>query len=118
MKTLKIFLLLFTAVTFLKAQTPYPASAQQKPILINGATIHVGNGQVINNGAIAFEGGKITYVGAATSAPSDKAKYDVIDATGKQIYPGFILPNSSVGLEEVSSVNATIDTREGGELNP
>ncbi len=117
--TIKYFLLavlLFAAKLY--AQTPYPANAQQKPVVIVGGKIHVGNGQVIENGAIAFEAGKLTYVGSAASAPADKTKYDVIDATGKQIYPGFILPNSQVGLLEVSAVRATADFDEIGDFNP
>jgi imidazolonepropionase-like amidohydrolase len=119
MNTLKLFLItvLFVAAK-LAAQTPYPAGPQQKPMLISGGTIHVGNGQVIENGAIAFDGGKLTYVGAASGAPADKSKYDVIDAGGKQIYPGFIIPNSQLGLEEISSVRATIDFGEHGDFNP
>src|SRR5436189_47802 len=59
-----------------QTQIPTPASAQQKPMMITGATIHVGNGQTIENGTVAFENGKLTYVGAASSAPSDQSKYD------------------------------------------
>lgn len=112
-----IILTLFVSALKLSAQTPYPANPQQKPILINGATIHIGNGQVITNGVVAFENGKINYVGAANAAP-DKSKYDVIDANGKQVYPGFILPNSQIGLEEVASLRATLDSKEVGEFNP
>ena len=111
-----IFLLFLSAR--LLAQVPYPAGAQQKPILISGGTIHVGNGLVIENGAVTFEAGKLTYVGAASSMPTDKSKYDVIDAVGKQIYPGFVLLNSQVGLVEVSSVRATVDADEQGDFNP
>jgi len=119
MKMLKLSLviILFVAAN-LNAQTPYPAGPQQKPVLINGATIHVGNGQVVENGTLAFEAGKLTYVGPSAGAPADKSKYDVIDASGKQIYPGFIMPNSQLGLEEISSVRATIDFSEHGDFNP
>ena len=67
-----------------------PAPAQTKPIIITGATIHVGNGQVINNGYIAFDKGKITAIGKGAPANSNGA--DIVDATGKQVYPGFICP--------------------------
>jgi imidazolonepropionase-like amidohydrolase len=118
MKTLLNILLVLATICSLQAQTPYPAIPQQKPVVITGASIHLGNGQVITNGAVSFNAGKITYVGSASGAPSDKNKYDVIDASGKQIYPGFILPNSQVGLEEVSSIRATLDSDEAGEFNP
>jgi imidazolonepropionase-like amidohydrolase len=118
MKALLKYFLLLLIVSKLNAQTPYPAEPQQKPVLITGATIHVGNGQVLVNGAIAFDAGKLTYVGSVSGAPADRTKYDVIDATGKQVYPGFILPNSRVGLQEVSSVRATLDSDEIGDFNP
>jgi hypothetical protein len=37
---------------------------------------------------------------------------------GKQVYPGLILSSSNLGLVEVSSVRATSDVREIGDLNP
>ncbi|HEY3429753.1 MAG TPA: amidohydrolase, partial [Cyclobacteriaceae bacterium] len=112
------YILLLLLSTTAYAQVPTPAPAQQKPVIITGAAVHVGNGQTINGGVVVFENGKLTYVGAAASAPSDKSKYDVIDAAGKHIYPGFIMTNSQLGLEEISSVRATLDSDEAGELNP
>lgn len=102
----------------LTAQVPVPAQPQQKPVLIIGATLHTASGQPVNNGAIAFENGKITYVGSASAAPSNRSAFDVIDATGKHIYPGFILPNSRIGLQEIESIRATVDSDEAGDFNP
>jgi imidazolonepropionase-like amidohydrolase len=75
---------------------------------MNGVA-HLGNGEVIENSAIAFENGKITMVVDATVARIDGSKYETVDISGKHVYPGFILPNTSLGLVEVESVNATID---------
>ena len=48
---------------------PYcPAPAQKETIALTNATIHVGNGQVIKNGTVVFNNGKITEVGAAVTA--------------------------------------------------
>jgi imidazolonepropionase-like amidohydrolase len=94
-----------------------PAKPQTKPIVITGATIHVGNGQVINNGYIAFDKGKITGIGQG--AAPDMAGYDVINATGKQVYPGFIAPVTTLGLVEVEEgARGTVDDTETGDLNP
>ncbi|WP_419702001.1 amidohydrolase family protein [Mucilaginibacter sp. NFX135] len=94
-----------------------PAKPQIKPVVITGATIHIGNGQVINNGYITFVKGKITAVGEGT-APS-VADADIIDATGKQIYPGFIAPMTTLGLIEIEEgARGTVDDTETGELNP
>lgn len=115
----KIFAFIFLMATMVVvAQVPTPAPAQSKPILVVGATIHTGTGQVIENGAVAFENGKLTYVGVAASAPSDRTKYEVINAQGKHVYPGFILTNSILGLIEIESFRATADNNETGTFNP
>lgn len=91
-----------------------PAPAQSGSIQITGADIHIGNGDFIENGAINFEEGKITYVGEMGNAPkADKT----IDASGKQLFPGFIAPNTNLGLVEFSAVKATVDYAEIGENN-
>ena len=94
-----------------------PAPAQNKPVIITGATVHVGNGQVINNGYIAFDKGKITAIGEG--APANTSGADVIDASGKQVYPGFICPVTSLGLVEIEEgARGTVDDAETGEINP
>ncbi|WP_428328244.1 amidohydrolase family protein [Mucilaginibacter sp.] len=109
-------LLLSTILTYGQANIS-PAKAQSKPIVISGGTIHIGNGQVINNGYIAFDKGKITAIG--TGAAPANAGADVIDATGKQIYPGFICPVTTLGLIEIEEgARGTVDDEETGELNP
>jgi imidazolonepropionase-like amidohydrolase len=94
-----------------------PAPAQTKPVIITGATIHVGNGQVINNGYITFDKGKITAIGEGSPANTNGA--DVVDATGKQVYPGFICPVTTLGLIEIEEgARGTVDDSETGEINP
>ncbi len=106
--------MLGTALAFGQANIS-PAKPQSKPILITGATIHVGNGQVIENGYIAFDKGKITAIGSGT-APNASFS-EVISANGKQLYAGFIVPVTTLGLVEFESVRATIDNEEVGDLN-
>ncbi|MGB3075352.1 MAG: amidohydrolase, partial [Chitinophagales bacterium] len=98
------------------AQRIAPVGAQTVPVVITGATIHVGNGQVIENGAIAFSAGKITYVGAASGAPVAGAT--IIEAKGKQVYPGFIAPRTNIGLNEIEAARTTNDYAEVGDFNP
>ena len=94
-----------------------PARAQTKPVIITGATIHVGNGQVINSGYIAFDKGKITAIGEGAAPNINGA--DVVDGTGKQVYPGFICPITTLGLVEIEEgARGTVDDSETGELNP
>jgi len=109
-------LLLGTILAYGQA-TISPAPPQTKPVIISGATIHVGNGQVINNGYIAFDKGKITAIGEGTPANTNGA--DMIDATGKQVYPGFICPVTTLGLIDVEEgARGTDDVEETGEINP
>src|SRR5438132_10151052 len=103
----KTFLTLSTILllTTLRSQeTISPAPKQSQPIVITNATIHVGNGQVINNGSIVVVDGKITAVGANITPP---AGAKTVNAQGKQVYPGLILANSNLGLVDVNSVRAT-----------
>ncbi|UKJ07470.1 amidohydrolase family protein [Solitalea lacus] len=97
------------------AQTPAPAPVQSKPVAIVGATVHIGNGEVINNASVVFENGKIVSVGNAASVTNEAT---IIDAKGKHVYPGLIAPNTTLGLVEVESVRATIDEAEVGYINP
>jgi imidazolonepropionase-like amidohydrolase len=119
MKKLALFiggLLLSINLVYAQANIS-PAPAQAKPIVITGGTIHVGNGTVINNGYIAFDKGKITAIGEGSPANSSGA--DMIDATGKQIYPGFICPVTTLGLVEIEEgAKGTVDDSEIGDFNP
>ena len=119
MKTKNILLIIFAASFNLAvAQVPTPAKPQAEAILLKGGVAHLGNGEVINNSLIAFDQGKLTLVADATSSKIDIAGYKVIDVSGKHVYPGFILPNSPVGLEEVSAIRHMSDYDETGEFNP
>jgi imidazolonepropionase-like amidohydrolase len=104
----------FTAAVFAQDDV-YPAAKQSKKTAIVGATVHVGNGQVIENGTVVFDNGKIVYAGDAAAAPKVE---NTIDAKGKQVYPGLILPSSNLGLQEISGVRGSTDINEIGEFNP
>jgi imidazolonepropionase-like amidohydrolase len=93
--------------------------AQPKSILIMNGTAHIGNETIIQNSVIGIKNGKIDLVADAGTAKIDKAAYDeIIDATGKHVYPGFIAPNSTLGLTEIDAVRATNDFREVGTTLP
>ena len=111
-------ILILSSCWLLNSQVPIPAKDQDQPIIIMNATAHLGNGRIIDNSAIAFEDGKLTIVADATTVRIDMSKYDVIDAAGKHVYPGFILPNTQLGLVEVNAVRATNDQTEEGAINP
>lgn len=118
MKNIFILLVIFSFTINTNAQQ-IPADKQSKSILILNATAHLGDGKVIENSAIGFKDGKITLVADARLIKLANGAYDsTIDATGKHIYPGFIMPNSSLGLVEIDAVKASDDEGEIGEMNP
>jgi hypothetical protein len=107
----------------------YPAPAYKGKLFITEATIHIGNGQVIENGTIEVENGKIIRVGQDIPVPGDEnnAKsgtkvqdsVKVIRAKGKQVYPGLILPVTELGLREIANgARGSNDFLELGDLNP
>lgn len=114
---LKTYIYLLLAIGATKSSygqaTIYPAPEQQETITIQGATLHIGDGKVIDNGSISFENGRITYVGQQAPASTGR----VIDAKGKHVYPGFIAPITTLGLAEIEAVRATLDYSEVGDLN-
>ena len=96
-----------------------PGDIQTKSILLYGGTLHVGNGKVIGKSAVGFKGGTIIESVDIENNQIDTSNYDiVIDVTGKEVYPGFIAMNSTLGLMEIGAVRATKDYRETGNFNP
>lgn len=98
-------------------ETVYPSPVYKGKIIIVNGTIHIGNGQVIDKGSIEIENGKIVLVSSGNAPAASGAK--IIDATGKHIYPGLILPVTDLGLKEIGSgVRGSNDYSEIGDMNP
>lgn len=111
---LSITIFLFILPAFAQ-DNMYPTPKQTGTTVITNATVHVGNGQVLENASVVITDGKIAAVGSNISAPAGAT---TINAQGKQLYPGLILTSTNLGLVEVPSVRATNDVQELGELNP
>lgn len=108
-------LVLFAFQSIAQVPVPKPAGPQTESIMITNATLHLGDGNVITKGYLTFEKGKITSVSSGQAPTSFKGK--VIDAVNKHVYPGFILPASTLGLREIDALRPTLDYEEYGELN-
>jgi len=98
--------LVLIAFFFLLATSTF---ADEKPILIKGGTIVPVTKPIIKKGDILIKDGKIVQMGRRIKAPRGAR---VIDARGLYIYPGMIDAYSSLGMVEVGSVSATVDTNE------
>lgn len=112
--TLSVLLLV---AGFTKAQEViYPAKENKGRIYITNGTVHVGNGTVLENATIEINDGKITNVGSNVTPSASGVT--VVDARGKHVYPGLILPSSDVGLKEIGAgVRASNDFSELGDYN-
>lgn len=84
-------------------------------IAIKGATIISVVGKDIPEGTILIKDGRIEAVGENIDIPQSAKIYE---AKGLYAYPGMIDGYSILGLQEISSVAATVDNRETGRINP
>lgn len=110
---LLLVVMMLTSVAPALAQMPAPRQTQ--PIALTGATIHTMAGEVIEQGTILFEEGRITAVGTDVTLPEGTL---VEDVTGRHIYPGLIDGWSQIGIYEIGAVDMTVDVNEQGPINP
>lgn len=112
MKFIVVFSLLFTAVN-LRAQ------ADGKSVLLLNGYLHVGNGEVLESALVGVRNGRISLVKNSLAYTYKTEEWDtIIDLQGQHIYPGFVAPNSTLGLTEIDAVRATRDYNEVGIYNP
>ncbi len=82
-------------------------------IAITGGIVHTLTDEgVINGGTVIIEDGKITAVGRNLAVP-DGAQ--VFDATDKVVTPGLMMSHSTMGIEEISLEDASLDYGLDGE---
>jgi len=114
-----IISILFVCISgMIYAQNPAPADTATKRILLLGGYAHLGNGKVIPQSAIGIANGKITFVMDGRNFKPSRLAFDtIIDVYGKQVYPGIIAMNTSLGINEIEAVRATNDYNETGSLN-
>ncbi len=95
----------------------FAGAQEEESWLITNARIHtlVEGAAPIESGSILIRDGRIVEIGDDVSAPAGAA---VIDAAGLDVYPGMMDSVSQLGLTEISSISATVDTVELGEMNP
>ncbi len=113
MKKISVLTFLLLAMSISMALPPEPGKLSKGAFYYN-ANIHLGNGKVMQGAAFAFAEGKIVAMGYFKR----RFQESDINLQGKHIYPGFILPNTNLGLTEVGAIKATKDDAEVGQLNP
>lgn len=92
---------------FARAAVAQVPLAKPEVVVLQGGTVHVGNGDVIDGGTVILKGSRIEAVGKGLAVP-EGAK--VVDVTGRHVYPGLIDAESGLLLDP--------DTTSAGEGQP
>lgn len=92
-----------------------PGPPQSQPILIENATLHIGDGSIQRDASLLFADGVISRVGSGNDRPENTV---VIDGRDKHVYPGLIDAFTDLGLREITAVDVTVDSAEQGDENP
>ncbi len=103
------------AVTLTDAVAQIPEKATFGKYAIINAEIHTVSDGIIRQGTVLINGKNIEFVGTNAKITDE---YEVIDASGKRVYPGFIDSHTYLGLVEISAVPVTVDNAEVGNYNP
>ena len=91
------------------AADPYPSTYQRiasPPVLLQGATVLIGNGQRLYNADVLRRAGKIVAVGNGLETTADALR---VDASGKWITPGIIDIHSHLGVYPSPGMRAHSD---------
>ncbi len=115
MKNIILSTIIIIGAYSLQAQpTIYPEKKVER-FIIENATVHQGNGNVLFKTSVYCDSGRIFKIGKDIQVPENTKK---ISGEGKHLYPGLILASSDIGLKEiVSGVKGSNDYFELGENN-
>lgn len=82
---------------------------------IRNVTVHPISAPPVEGATVLIRDGKIVAVGKNVAIPRGAQVYD---GKGNHLYPGYIDACTTLGLTEIGSIAATIDTSETGQFNP
>ena len=108
-------LLVGSAVFPLVAAPPVPAPHLTTPLLLRGGTVHPVSGPSPGKADVLIVKGRIAAIGSKLKTPADA---QIVDVAGRHLYPGLIAANTVLGVHEISSIVATQDIAETGQINP
>jgi len=96
----------------------HKAQPEQRPMVIDGATVHTISDGVIERGRVVIEDGVITAITSADTSVALPGRPITVDARGLHLYPGLIAAATDLGITEIGSVRATHDYNESGGFTP
>ncbi len=83
-------------------------AATAQTIAIQGATLVTGTGAALPGATIVIQNGIVTAAGTGAAVPAGAT---LIDGTGKTVTPGLFVSSSDLGIDEVSAVPQTNDSK-------
>lgn len=103
---------LIAAASALSLLAALPAAAQTIAI-VGGRILSQGPAGDIASGTVLIKDGKIVAVGAKVAVPADAR---IVDASGKTVSPGLVLPSTSLTVAEVEQIDDTRDDSAGKRM--
>ena len=91
-----------------------PALAAAQTIAITGGTVYPVSGPKLAHATVLIRDGRIVAVGSDVAIPNDATR---VDATGKWVTPGLFHANTTLGLQQVGSVDGTNEASQTGQIN-
>ncbi len=79
-----------------KTIIPHQDTAAKKPVLLRNATVHPGDGNTIDNAALAIDGETISLLGDARVMRLDLSHYEVIELYGTHVYPAQMVDRAAL----------------------
>lgn len=111
----KIIYTILLAVIGLGNSNAQSPKGEYGAFALTNATVHTITNGTLENATVVIRDGKIEEIGTMSDFGSD---VQVIDCSGKHIFPGMIDSGTRLGLSEVGSVSLTQDFSEVGNIIP
>ncbi len=103
---------LIAAASALSLLSALPVAAQTIAI-VGGRILSQGPAGDIASGTVLIKDGKIVAVGTKVTVPTDAR---IVDASGKTVSPGLVLPSTSLTVAEVEQIDDTRDDSAGKRM--
>lgn len=107
MKITAVLIILISSIALAHDYVPSPP--QDQPIMLKGGDLYTISNGILKETDLLFEDGKISQIGKNITPPDN---CEIIDVSGKNVYPGLIDPNTILGLVEIGDLGVTRDVSE------
>ncbi len=103
------------SVVEIEEQAPPESFPGAPRLALVGGTLHPVAAPDIVGGTLLIQGEHIIAVGRNVAIPAGS---EVVDVTGRHLWPGLVALNTALGLREIDAIQATMDEAEMGGNQP